>query len=136
LVLSACAPLKTPVPIPPAPGGGLSYAPQPGDTGLERDSVEIVKAELAALASYPAQYVLNIDYFTPTPCHQFRLVASRPDAGGRIHVEAYSLRKANQVCALMRLATPSQVSLNLGSLPADSYTVWLNGAQVGEFTAP
>jgi hypothetical protein len=134
-LLVACSPVKTPSALPPTKDGNSSYAPQPGDTSLERDSVEIVKTDLTAMTSNPVQYMLTISYFTPTPCHQFRLVVSQTGADKKISLEAYSLRKPEQVCTLMRLATPSQIGVTLGSYPAGHYTVWLNGIQVGEFDA-
>jgi len=134
-LLAACSPIKTPSAVPPTAGGNPSYLPQPGDVSLKRDSVEIVKTDLTATASYPAQDVLTISYFTPTPCHQFRLRVSQPGIDKKISIEAYSLKKPEQVCTLMRLATPSQIGVNLGSYPAGHYTVWLNGVQVGEFDA-
>ncbi len=117
-----------------APGVSNPYAPQPGDGSLVRGGVEIVKTEAVATGS-PAQVQLTISYFTPTPCHKFRLTVGKPDAGKRIDIEAYSLMKTGQVCTLMRLATPSVADLDLGSLPGGHYTVWINGSQVTEFDA-
>ncbi|HTX91314.1 MAG TPA: hypothetical protein VMC09_08860 [Anaerolineales bacterium] len=134
-LLAACAmPGGQPTSTPAAgPTTENPYAPQPGDDALLRDSIQVVKTDLLSQETYPPQFVLNLSYFTPTPCHQFRLTVSGPDAGGRIDVQAYSLMKKNQVCSLMRLATPSQASLNLGSFPAGHYTIWVNGEKAAEF---
>lgn len=124
-VLAACSPSpKNP------------YAPQAGDANLVRDTIEIVSMEVVRPAGNPSEATLNLSYFTPTPCHQFRMTASAPDGNMRITVDAYSLMKKDQVCALMRLSTPSQASLTLGSYPAGKYTVWVNGTMAGEITTP
>jgi hypothetical protein len=128
-LLAACSPLKSPVTNNP-------YAPQAGDTNLVRDGLEIVKMEVVRSAGISSEAMLNLSYFLPTPCHQFRITASAPDRAMRITVDAYSLMGKDQVCALMRLATPSKASLNLGSFPAGNYTVWVNGKMAGEITAP
>ncbi len=133
--LAACALGGNLISAQSAPDVANPYAPQPGDGSLARGGVEIVKAEAAVTAGSPAQVQLKISYFTPTPCHQFRLVVSKPDAGKRIDIQAYSLMKTGQVCTLMRLATPSVANLDLGSLPAGHYTVWINGSQATEFDA-
>ncbi len=131
--LAACS--STGIATPPVGQIENPYAPQPGDNALVRDSVEIVKTEVQAQESYPVQFTLTISFFTPTPCHQYRLVVSQPTADRKINVEVYSLMKKNQVCTLMRTLNPTQVSLNLGSLPAGQYTVWVNGVNSAEFDA-
>jgi hypothetical protein len=109
------------------------YGPQAGDDALVRGSVEIVKTEMLTLESFPVQFSLKISFFTPTPCHQFRVTLSQPDASKRINVEVYSLMKNGQVCSLMRTQNPTEASLNLGSLPAGQYTVLVNGVKAVEF---
>ncbi len=134
-LLAACAPAKTSTPIPPDRQTDNPYAPQPGDETLVHDSVEIVKAETIALESAPVQFVLKVSFFTPTPCHQFRIVVDQPTANRQIKVEVYSLMKKDQVCTLMRTQNPTEASLNLGSLTAGHYTVWINDVKSVEFDA-
>jgi hypothetical protein len=119
----------------PTPGQQIEnpYAPQAGDDALVRGSVEIVKTEMSTLESFPAKFSLKISFFTPTPCHQFRITESQPDASKRINVEVYSLMKNGQVCTLMRTQNPTEASLNLGSFPVGHYTVWVNGVKAVEF---
>lgn len=133
MFLAACS--STGIATPPISQLENPYAPQPSDNALVRDSVEIVKTEVQAQESYPVQFALTISFFTPTPCHQYRLVVSQPTADRKINVEVYSLMKKNQVCTLMRTLNPTQVSVNLGSLPAGHYTVWVNGVNSAEFNA-
>lgn len=133
LLLAACAPgrISSPSPL------GLQIEnpnpPQSGDGKLVRDSVEMVKTELVILKSNPLQYALKLSFFTPTPCHQFRISVDQPGPDNRINLEAYSLMKKDQVCALMRLSTPTEVSLALSKLSAGHYSVWVNGLNALEF---
>jgi len=129
-LLAACSPAKS------DPAIANPYAPQSGDASLVRDTIRIDSAAVVRSAGTPAATTLELAYFLPTPCHQFRLAVSEPDASGRISVDAYSLRKAEQVCNLMALATPSTASLGFGSLPDGKYTVWVNGSMAGEVTLP
>ena len=111
------------------------YAPQAGDGAFVRDTVEIVKTEMLTLESFPPQFSLKISFFTPTPCHRFRVILNQPGTDNRINIEMYSLMKRDQACALMRLTTPSEISLNLGSFPTGHYTIWINGEKAVEFDA-
>jgi hypothetical protein len=106
--------------LPVAPGAQIEnpYAPRPGDGTLVRNTVEMVKTELAILKSNPPQYALKISFFTPTPCDQFRISVDQPGVDNRFNVEVYSLMKKDQVCTLMRLNTPTEASLNLANYPA------------------
>ena len=94
-----------------------------------------MKTEMVTLKSNPLQVGLKLSFFTPTPCHQFRITVAQPGAGKRIDLEVYSLMKKDQACALMRLSTPTEASVNLAGLPAGHYTVWVNGEKALEFDA-
>jgi hypothetical protein len=85
---------------------------------MVRGSVETDRTEIVLLMRCPVRVTLKIYYFTPTPCHQFPLVIHQPDAGKKIWIDAYALRKPGQVCTQMRLAILSVANLNLGSFPA------------------
>ena len=130
VLLAACSPARS------GPVTDNPYGPQSGDASLVRDEIQIVSAAVVRSTGTPSTSTLELAYFLPTPCHQFRLTVSGPDGSSRITVDAYALRKAEQVCALMRLATPSTASLSFGSLPNGKYTVWVNGSMAGEVTEP
>ena len=131
VLFSACTPASTPS----APGilGDNPYAPQPGDESMMRGEVRIDSASLSVAESYPVQVMLNFAYFPPTPCFSLRVERGQPDAQKRIIVSAYAVAEKDKPCALMALATPLQANLNFGSFPKGHYSVWLNGAKVGEF---
>jgi hypothetical protein len=129
-VLNACVPSKsTAIQI------NDPYAPQASDGTLVRETVEIVKTELVNQNIAQHQVALRISLFTPTPCHQFRIDVGQPGQDKRINIDVYSLRKQNQVCTLMRLNTPTEADLNLGSLPIGHYSIWVNGDKALEFDA-
>jgi len=49
-------------------------------------------------------------------------------------VEVYSLVQPDQVC--IQVLEPFDVNVPLGSYVAGSYTVVINGEEMGEFTSP
>ena len=111
------------------------YAPQAGDNNLMVGDLKIDSASVSPAEAQPPQLMVNFAYFPPTPCYQLRVEASGPDASNQINLKAYGVAEKDKPCALMALATPLPISLNLGSLPKGHYTVLLNGAKIGEFDA-
>ncbi len=97
-----------------------------GDITIDSSSVFLAESQ-------PPQVMVNFTYFQPTPCYHLRVEVSGPDEQNRIDLKGYAVAEKDKPCTLMALATPLQVSLNLGSVPKGHYTVWLNGNQLGEF---
>jgi len=106
--------------------------PIPGEATMKRGEVTIEKSEVLLLESYPVQVTLSLKGTLPTPCYHLRAKISRPDTENRIQVEVYSLYDPTEICIQMLQAFDT--SIPLGSYPAGSYTVWLNGSKIGEFT--
>ena len=131
ILFTACT--STAAPDAPVSNGDNPYAVQPADASMLRGDLRIDSASLALAESNPVQVMLNFAYFPPTPCFSLRVETSQPDAQKRINVSAYGVAEKDKACTLMALATPLQASLNLGSFPKGHYSVWLNGAKVGEF---
>lgn len=113
-------------------GTRSSLEPIPGEENMTRGRVTINESELLILESYPLQIVLELEGELPTPCHILRAEASEPDAQNRIQVELYSLSEPDVIC--IQVLQPFKTSINLGSFPDGTYTVWVNGELVGEFT--
>jgi hypothetical protein len=134
-LLASCVTVKASTPVPAPTLGKNPYSPQPGDDGLVRDTVQLVKAETKNVGGSPAQIDLNLSYFLPTPCHQFRIIVDQPGTNGKVNLDMYSLMKKDQPCALMALATPMQASFTLGNFPPGHYTIWINGTKAAEFDA-
>ncbi len=141
-LLSACAaPLEPspddPVPSPPDNGypapvdEPLQFEPRDSDVELERGEVYLDSADVLVMESFPVQIMLSLTGNTPTPCHQVRILANPPDVDNNIQIEVYSVFDPAQVC--IQVLQPFVANLNLGSFPTGSYTVLVNGEQIGEF---
>jgi hypothetical protein len=117
----------------PAPGEP-AYAPAPGDENLKRGKVELNKksSQILTLESQPPQIVLQLKGSLPTPCHMLRVVISPADDQNRINLEVYSLSDPVKICTQM--LQPLDASIHLGSFPSGTYTVWVNGEKLGEFS--
>ena len=146
LALAACAGLSDPdateptydpsTPISsdeqPSDGAPISpLAPLPGEEMLRRGEVAIEKSEALIMESYPLQVALSIKGTLSTPCHHLRARLEKPDGENRIQVEVYSLVDPNEIC--VQILEDFETNLPLGSYRDGSYTIWLNGVQVGEF---
>ena len=116
----------------PTPPVQNSYDPQPGDDDLMRGSVYIDSTEILLLESYPVQVKLRIEGDLPTPCHQFRAIVSEPNEQNEFHVEFYSLVDPEVIC--IQVLEPFDVTLSLGSYTVGSFSVYINGEKVEEFT--
>ena len=142
-VLSACGAVASSTPDPDTPVTGpstdnpseeqpsMSYAPQPEDVNLSRESIFIDEMGLLIRESYPPQISLNISGNLPTPCHALRAVIHEPDAENKISVEAYTVVDSNMMCT--QVLKPFTQSIDLGTFPSGHYTVWVNGEAAGEF---
>ncbi len=131
ILFTACT--STATASPPAPRGNNPYAVQASDGSMMRGDVRIASSSIKLAESQPVQVMLDFAYFPTTPCYSLRVETSQPDAQKRINVTAYGVAEKDKACTLMALATPLQASLNLGTFPKGHYSVWLNGAKVGEF---
>jgi hypothetical protein len=106
--------------------------PIPGEENMVRGPVDIASAEVVLLESFPVQVSLNLKGALPTPCHQLRAKVSGPDDQKRINVEVYSLVDPDKIC--IQMLEPFETSINLGSFPSGTYSVWVNGEKVGDIT--
>ncbi|UCH61406.1 MAG: hypothetical protein JSV61_07955 [Anaerolineales bacterium] len=146
LALAACAGLSDPVATEPTidpsepisndeqPSGEAPISPLdpiPGEDKMRRGEVVIEKSEVLIMESYPLQVMLSIQGTLSTPCHRLRAKLEKPDGENRIQVEVYSLVDPNEIC--VQMLEDFETNLPLGSYPDGSYTIWLNGVQVGEF---
>jgi hypothetical protein len=149
LLLTACAgqpaPVETepPSPLPDDPNATAlppgseephvnPYAPAKGDEAMQRGEVFIDSQEILVLESFPLQFRLHVIGSLPTPCHELRAVVDEPDEQNRILVQIYSLIDPDMVCT--QVLEPFDTSLSLGSYASGSYTVFVNGEEVGEIT--
>jgi hypothetical protein len=132
MLLSACA-AATPSPTP-SPSAD-PYAPQPGDSELQRSEFYLDEqaTNILTMESFPLQFALNLEGELPTPCHQPRIVVNPPDAGNKIMVEAYTVIDPDVIC--MQVIEEFAANIHLGSFPEGHYTLWVNEIMIGEFDA-
>jgi len=117
------------------PAGGASPSPLdpiPGEDKMARGEATISESDVLLLESYPVQVMLNLRGTLSTPCHHLRAKVNQPDAQNRIQIEAYSLYNPDEIC--IQMLQEFETGIPLGSYPKGSYTVWLNGKQIEEFT--
>ena len=110
------------------------FAPKLEDAGLDRGNVFLESTEILMLESYPVQVQLLLVGNLPTPCHKLRAVVSPPDDQNRIDVEVYSVVDAEMICT--QVLEPFEASIPLGAYTEGSYSVWLNGEEIGSFDLP
>ncbi len=124
----------TPYPGPDQSAGNNIASPMepiPGEETMTRGEVFIDTSEVLVLESNPTQAGLKLIGSLPTPCNYLRVKVTPPNAENKIVVEAYSLVEPGKVC--IQVLQPFETTVNLGSFPAGSYTIWVNGQQVGEY---
>lgn len=106
--------------------------PIPDEDDMIPGDATVVETGLVIMESYPLQIRVMMKGNLPTPCHHLRAKVDEPDAQNRIEVEVFSLSEPDVVCIQVLQAFES--SINLGPYPDGTYTVWVNGELVGEFT--
>ena len=106
----------------------------PGTSGPTREPVYIGQAEMLALMMYPVKISLHITGDLPTACHEFHVEVDGPDARNRVDVTAYSTIDPAATCILGLAPFDESVAIPMRGQPAGTYSVWLNGDLVGEFS--
>jgi hypothetical protein len=96
-------------------GGGVLT---PGDITISSVAVRVEGGD-------PATVNLDVTGTLPTPCHQFAYTLGQPDAEGNINIEVYSLVDPTVICT--QVLQPYEETVDLGSFPAGSYTILVNG---------
>lgn len=98
-------------------------------------SIYFDSRDLLIAESYPVQIFLHITGNLPTPCHEFRSQVAEPDEQNRIYVTAWSESDPGAVC--VQMLEPFDENLPIPMEGAEgTYTVYLNGELVGEFSYP
>ena len=118
----------------PSAGAPSPLTPVPGEEKMAKGSAFVDSAEIATMESFPPQFLLQLSGSLPTPCHQLRVNVSDPDEQNRINVEVFSVVKPDEIC--IQVLEPFETSVNLGSYSAGTYTIVVNGKEVGQIQAP
>jgi hypothetical protein len=111
-------------------------APEPGNAGADREPVYIDSADLLIAESFPVQVRLHIVGNLPSPCHEFQFEVEASDGENQIHVTAYSTIDPAAMCAQVLQPFDQTINISMASGANGTYSVWLNGEQVGEFSYP
>lgn len=113
-------------------GGAATEPPPPDDEGRDRGPIYLDEVDLLVKESFPVQVELVLRGALPTPCASLQWVVEPADDRGRIDVVAYSLQDPAVDC--IQVLEPLEEAIPLGSYSQGTYTVWLNGTRVGEFS--
>lgn len=105
--------------------------PGSGEGGV-RGPVYLEEAELQVMESYPIQLAVRLKGNLPTPCHTLHWQVSGPEAG-EFEIEVYSTILLGQDC--IQVLEPFEETIPLGTVEGGSYTVSVNGQQVGAVDA-
>ncbi len=106
---------------------------QPGDEKLTRGeaSVDMDNSALLFRDSQPLVVSASLQGYLSDPCHQLRIAYTPADEQKRINLEVYSVFDPSTACITM--IQPFNVIYPLGSYTEGHYTVYVNGALLGEF---
>lgn len=112
-----------------------SYSPQPGDSLLTRDKafVDLTKSKLIVYSGSPVRVAAYLTGYLPDACHVLRIVVGSASASSTINIQVYSLFKAGTAC--IALIKPFSATVSVGSFTSGQYTVTVNGAFLGRFSA-
>jgi hypothetical protein len=135
LILVACNRADTPVTS--QPGDPQPMPTSTGDLGdMQEGPVFIDSSDLLIMESYPVQINLHLVGNLPTPCHQFQADVAAPDPQNQIHVRVYSLVNPAVMCTQVLQPFDESVSIPMTGAADSTYSVWVNGELIGEFTYP
>ncbi|MCW5877000.1 MAG: hypothetical protein KIS85_08990 [Anaerolineales bacterium] len=129
-LLAACAALpsaSTPTPDP----GPVCCAPEPSG-----GAVFVDRADLLVMESFPVQVALMVSGNLPTPCHTLHYEVAEADAENRIRVMMWSEADPAAMCAQVLQPFEESVRISMEGAGDGTYSVWLNGELVGEFSYP
>ena len=107
------------------------FSPQPDDSKFSRGNVFINESGIVIRESYPPQISLALSGDLPTPCHQLRVQINALNRENSIVVDVYSVVDPSRICT--EVLKPFEEYIDLGTFPSGHYSVWVNGASIGEF---
>ena len=138
LIFAACAEAPTPQPTATASSPTIlvaeenPYAPEPGDTSLQRAGLILTSIDLSDRTDLtPPRVALNFLGSLPSICHQLRVEMSLPNIQYQIFIEVYSVVNLNQNCE--NVFQQFEASILFGMYSPGRYTVWINKGYIGDF---
>lgn len=108
------------------------FDPQPGDEVLERGEpfLRLEESEILVMESYPLQAALILRGDLPDPCHKLRVVVAGQEDTQTVEVQVYTVRNPEELCTAV--LEPFEARINLGSFAGGTFTVLVNGTEVGK----
>jgi hypothetical protein len=111
---------------------GSAPPPEAPASPGRQDPVYVEATEIIQLESYPVQVLLRVDGQLPDPCHEAVWSVSDPDVRGRIDVDLHSEAPEGLDC--IQVLKPMTLRIPIGRFKVGSYSIWLNGEKVGDFS--
>ncbi len=111
-----------------------NFSPISADKNFNRGPAFVDSSEIVLKESFPVQVDLILIGSLPTPCHQLRVIAAKPNADGQVEIEVYSVSDPEKMC--IQVLEPFEALIPLGDYTEGSYTFLINGEPVGEIKLP
>lgn len=134
--LAACAASATPEPQPEENGPPVRPTLNLPDAPESQGPLFVDRSELLIMESFPIQLSLVVSGNLPTPCHTLHYEVAEPDAENRIQVTLWSEADPAVMCTQILQPFEEGIRIPMQGAADGSYTLWLNGALVGEFSYP
>lgn len=135
-LMAACVASATPEPLPEENGPPVRPTLNLPDAPGTRGPVFVDRAELLVMESFPVQIMLSVSGNLPTPCHTLHTDVAQPDADKRIQVSLWSEIDPAVMCTQVLQPFEESIRIPMEGAADGSYSVWLNGELVGEFSYP
>ncbi len=115
-----------------------AFAAATPDGGAQDVAIYIKSTDLLVAESYPVQISLHVTGDLPTPCHSFNYSyqIGSPNDRFRIDVSAWSESDPDAVCVQVLEPFDVNIAIPMEGAPQGSYSVWLNGEKIGDFSYP
>ena len=119
------------------PGEDQTPLTGPIPEGAVSGNAFVNEASLAIAESFPVQIYITITGDLPDPCHRLHIDISEPDAENRINIKVSSYQPDSDLMCIQVLE-PFEERINLPTedLPDGSYSVFVNGEEIGTFNFP
>lgn len=105
------------------------------NSNFQRGSAFMDAVSVSPSLTDSSEIMLSLVGSLPNPCHQLQVDLAPFNAeSNQIHVDVYTLIDPAQMC--IQVLQPFQEEVSLGSFPAGSYTVLVNGNEVGTVAIP
>jgi hypothetical protein len=140
LILSGCIAVPTEEPTPTAaPPFRITpdenpFEPQIEDVGRQVATVTITSVSLSERYDFsPPRSVLSLVGYMPSVCNELRVDIGAPDEDYNVFIEVYSLIDPNIQCD--NVFQQFETSILLGTYSPGRYSVYINGALMGDFVS-